>query len=174
MLNSENTLQLRRYSPQDAAAILTWPQSIVEARWWAGPQTRWPLPPEVIQRWHADPDVQPYVLSSQNTLLGYGELWVDAAEQEVELARLIVAPERRGQGIGVALVRLLLEAARRTEYPRAFLRVFPDNHGAIACYLRAGFTPVSQDEQQAFNQGQPVAYHWMSQALTHAGKQRNK
>ncbi|HEY0733814.1 MAG TPA: GNAT family N-acetyltransferase [Herpetosiphonaceae bacterium] len=165
MLNSESTLQLRRYSAQDAATILTWPQSIAEARWWAGPQTRWPLPLEVFQRWHADSDVQPYVLSSQNILLGYGELWVDAAEQEVELARLIVAPQHRGQGIGLALVRLLLDTARRTEYPRAFLRVFPDNHGAIACYLRAGFTPVSPAEQQTFNQGQPVTYHWMSYAL---------
>jgi ribosomal protein S18 acetylase RimI-like enzyme len=133
----------------------------MEARWWAGPQTRWPLPPEVVHRWHADPDVHPYVVCSGMTLLGYGELWIDAEEQEVELARLIVAPAHRRQGVGGALVRLLLEEARHTAYPHAFLRVFPDNYAAIRCYRRAGFTPVSPSDQQAFNGGQPMDYLWM-------------
>jgi ribosomal protein S18 acetylase RimI-like enzyme len=161
MLHNGNTLQLRRFSPQAIETLITWPQSLTEARWWAGPQTSWPVPIEAVQRWHDDPDVHPYILYNRATLLGYGELWVDAAEQEVELARLVVAPEHRGQGVGVALVRLLLEEARRTDYPRAFLRVFPDNHAAISCYLRAGFTPVSPSEQQSFNQGQPIDYLWM-------------
>jgi ribosomal protein S18 acetylase RimI-like enzyme len=115
-----------------------------------------------MQRWHYDPDTYPYVLHSGVSLLGYGELWVDAGEQEVELARLIVAPAQRGQGIGVTLVRRLLEEVRRTAYPRAFLRVVPDNRIAIACYLRAGFTAVIKADQQTFNRGQPIEYLWMS------------
>ncbi len=151
MLTNESTPQLRRFSPQDAASVLAWPQSLTEARWWAGPQTSWPIPPEAFQRWHDDPDAHPYILGDRATPLGYGELWIDAAEREVELARLIVAPGQRGQGVGASLVRLLLDEARRTGYPRAFLRVFPDNQAAISCYLRAGFTPVSPAEQQSFN-----------------------
>lgn len=166
MSHTETELQLRRYLPQAAPSIVTWPQTIDEARWWVGPQTTWPVPRAAVQRWHADPDVHPYILSLGTTLLGYGELWVDPDEQEVELARLIVAPEHRGQGFGRALVLLLLEEARRTEYSRVFLRVVPENHAAIACYRRAGFTPVSQEDQQAFNQGQPVDYFWMYQALS--------
>lgn len=152
---------LRRASAQDTALILTLPQTITEARWWAGPQTRWPLTSEDVQRWHADPDVHPYILSQGSTLLGYGELWVDPVEQEVELARLIVAPTHRGQGVGVCLVRLLLKEARHFDYPYAFLRVNPDNQVAIACYLRAGFERVSPSEQASFNQGQPIKYLWM-------------
>lgn len=165
MRHNENALQLRRFSPQDTASIISWPQSIKEARWWAGPQTSWPIPTETVQRWHADPDVHPYMLSNRATLLGYGELWVDASEQEVELARLIVRPEQRGQGLGVSLVRLLLEEAKRTDYPRAFLRLFPDNHPAITCYRRAGFTVVSPADQQSFNHGQPIDYLWMCYVL---------
>lgn len=161
MLHNGNTLQLRRFSPQDITPIITWPQSLAEAQWWAGPQTQWPLAPEAVQRWHYDPDVHPYVLHSGGAPLGYGELWVDAEEQEVELARLLVAPWQRGRGIGVALVRLLLEEAGRIAYPRAFLRVVPDNHIAIACYGQVGFTTVSPADQQAFNRGQPVEYLWM-------------
>lgn len=154
-------LALRRFSAQDADAIITWPQSITEARWWAGPQTPWPLTSAVVQRWHADPDVQPYVLSRGTTLLGYGELWVDPVAQEVELARLLVAPAHRGQGIGVSLVRLLLAQAAQTGYPQIFLRVCPDNQAAITCYLRASFTLFGPEEQRAFNQGQPLDYLWL-------------
>ena len=46
------------------------------------------------------------------------------------MARLIIAPAQRGQGLGVTLVRLLLEEAGRIAYPLAFLRVFPLNRVA--------------------------------------------
>lgn len=162
MIHNETLLQLRRFRPHDTASLITWPQSLAEAQWWAGPQTPWPLAPTVIQRWHTDPDARPYVLHNGALLLGYGELWVDAEEQEVELARVIVAPAQRGTGLGVALVRQLLAEAGRTAYARTFVRVVPENRVAIACYLRAGFTPVSQVDQLAFNRGQPIAYLWMS------------
>ncbi len=161
MSDNETILQLRRFSPDDLAAILAWPQSVTEARWWAGPQTVWPIPIEVVQRWHADPDVHPYLLVNGSMLLGYGELWIDVEEQEVELARIIIAPAHRRQGLGVAFVRLLLEEVRNTAYKR-FLRVFPDNHVAMNCYVRAGFTQVNLADQETFNQGQPIKYVWMS------------
>jgi RimJ/RimL family protein N-acetyltransferase len=161
MTYNENVVQLRRFAPHDTAALISWPQSHAEAQWWAGPQTRWPLTPTVVQRWHIDPDARPYVLHNGEVQLGYGELWVDAEEQEVELARVIVAPTQRGKGFGVALVRQLLTEAGRSAYPRSFVRVVPENRVALACYLRAGFTPVNVHDQQAFNRGQPMEYLWM-------------
>lgn len=101
------------------------------------------------------------MLWAEKTPIGYGELWVDSTEQEVELAHVIVAQEQRGKGYGVALVRLLLDAARQTPFRDVFLRVVPDNRAAIGCYLRAGFAPVEDEAQAAFNQGQPLAYLWM-------------
>ena len=55
-----------------------------------------------------------------------------------------VAPKYHRQGVGIALAPSLLDEARRTAYPRAFLRVFPYNHVASACYVRTSFTPVNQ------------------------------
>lgn len=161
MLHNENLIQLRRFAPHDTASIISWPRSLSEAQWWAGPQTPWPLTPAMIQRWHTDPDARPYLLHSDELLLGYGELWVDAEEQEVELARVIVAPTQRGQGLGLALVQQLLAEAGRTAYHRTFVRVVPENRVAVACYMQAGFAPVSPADQRAFNRGQPIEYLWM-------------
>lgn len=162
-------LILRPFEGRHAPTIVAWPQSVEEARWWAGPRTAWPPHPSVMERWHADPEVHPHVLIDRGALIGYGELWADAEEREVELARLIVAPERRGQGVGRRLVGLLLENARHTGYPYAFLRVFPENRAGIACYLKSGFEQVCPADQQRFNQGQPVDYLWMRYALQPAG-----
>jgi ribosomal protein S18 acetylase RimI-like enzyme len=74
---------------------------------------------------------------------------------------LIVAPARRGQGLGGRLVRLLVELARAA-YPTIALRVAPDNVVAQRCYLRAGFVRASAEDEAEWNQGQPVEYVWMT------------
>ncbi|HLK61619.1 MAG TPA: GNAT family N-acetyltransferase [Chthonomonadaceae bacterium] len=145
--------------------VVRWALSAEEARRWGGPNTPWPTDPSVFPRWHADPDVQPYVLYDGDVSLGYGELWVDGDEQEVELARIIIKPTHRGQGVGRQFVSLLLERAMRTGYPWALIRVVPENGIAIACYRSAGFFPVPEFEQAQYNRGQPVEYLWLQREL---------
>jgi ribosomal protein S18 acetylase RimI-like enzyme len=94
-------------------------------------------------------------------LVAYGELWVDDDEAEVELARLIVDPAERGQGLGRRLAAGLAGLAR-SSYPRVFLRVHPDNLAARRCYAAAGFQPVEPDQAAAWNASQPVDYVWLS------------
>lgn len=147
-----------------AAEIIGWATSAEDARHWAG--LALPVDVDVFERWHADPDVQPYVLFKEGVLVAYGEVWADSEEQEIELARLLIKPEQRGQGIGQRLVALLLEQGKAaTGYPNAFVRVYPENHAALACYRRAGFSPVSDEEQIQFNQGQPMEYLWFRSVL---------
>jgi ribosomal protein S18 acetylase RimI-like enzyme len=109
--------------------------------------------------------VRPYVLREGGVLLGYGELWVDDDEREVELARIIVRPERRGHGVGRLLVSRLLEKAVQTGHPAALVRVVPENGAALACYRAAGFAPVSGGERRRFNEEQPLEYVWLRRAL---------
>jgi len=151
--------------PSEARHIVTWATSAEEARWWGGQTVRWPVEPSVLRAWQMDPDVHSYVLREDDVLVAYGEIWVDEEEQEVELGRLIVRPERRGQGVGRLLVTLLLQQAALTGYRTAFLRVAQENRAALACYGRAGFVPVSADEQRDFNKGQPVEYVWLRRDL---------
>jgi GNAT superfamily N-acetyltransferase len=103
---------LREFCESDAREVARWPTSMEEVRLWAGSDPGWPVvDASVFGRWHAEPDVQPYVLCDGEEPVGYGEVWIDEPEQEVELARIIVSSDYRGHGMGRHLVRLLLEQA---------------------------------------------------------------
>ena len=156
---------LREFRGSDAREIARWPGSPEEVRRWAGSDPGWPVDVAVFGRWHADPDVRPYVLCDGEKPTGYGEVWVDEPEREVELARIIVSPEQRGRGVGRRLVGLLLYRASLAGLPDAFVRVVPENRAAIGCYRGAGFSPVSETKRGEFNRGQPVDYVWMHHPL---------
>ena len=94
-------------------------------------------------------------------VVGYGEVWEDPDEGEAELARIVVDPALRGEGMGRRLVTLLAREARRLGYDNVWLRVAPDNAAALASYGAAGFTRATLEVEAAFNTGQPHAYAWM-------------
>lgn len=154
MAHSEFLLEFRE---AHAREISRWPTSFEEVRRWAGSDAGFPFDVSVFKLWHADPDVKPYVLCDGDALIGYGEVWVDETENEIELARIIVRPASRNRGVGKRFVILLLE--------RAALSGFPDNYVAISCYRGAGFSFVSGSMSEQYNREQPVDYVWMRHSL---------
>jgi ribosomal protein S18 acetylase RimI-like enzyme len=153
-------MTLEPFDESQAAIVLGWIRSREEAARWASAGHR-DLEPALLREWHADPEVRPFVCLEDGLPVAYGEVWDDAEADEAELARIVVAPERRGAGIGRAFVGLLVEQARAAGFDKVWLRVVPDNAPAIACYRGAGFVRASAEEEAAFNEGQPVAYVWM-------------
>jgi ribosomal-protein-alanine N-acetyltransferase len=147
---------------QDAAVVAQWTRSAAEADRWCSVAMH-PFPPERVQGWWADADVQPWLLveGPAATSVGYGELWLDVAEDEVELARLIIDPARRRTGLGRQLVARLVGAAEQTGLSACLLRVVPDNLPARALYAAAGFVEVDAERTAEWNDGQPTAYVWM-------------
>ena len=150
-------------SPQDADAetVAGWSRSAEEARRWCSVADH-PFPAERVRGWWVDPDVQPWLLIAEPGAqpVGYGELWLDADEDEVELARLIIDPAQRRRGLGRALVGHLLAAAEATGLSGCLLRVAPDNAPAIKLHQAAGFADVDAPRAVEWNQGQPAAYRW--------------
>ena len=138
-----------------------WSRSAEEARRWCSVAEH-PFPPERVRGWWAGADVRPWVLveGPEAQPVGYGELWLDEEEDEVELARLIVDPARRRSGLGRALVAQLVAAAAATGLSGCLLRVVPDNAPAIALYRAAGFAAVDPERAAEWNQGQPTDYLW--------------
>jgi ribosomal protein S18 acetylase RimI-like enzyme len=115
----------------------------------------------VLAGWQTDPDITGYLLLRDGHPVAYGELWVEADEDEAELAHLVVDPALRRQGLGRALALELVGSARALGLANVFLRVRPDNDVGISCYESAGFVRCSAEEEASFNSGQPAAYQWM-------------
>ncbi len=154
-------MELRPFESEYSALVASWAGSAQDVQLLSGRDT-FPFPAELVENWRkvAD-DIQPYLLFDGPNPIGYGELWLDDEEDEVELARIIVARDLRGKGIGVELVRALLAPGLATGYPEVFLRVRPDNEPAIRTYLRVGFQPVAADLAAEWNKDQPLDYAWM-------------
>lgn len=157
-------MQLVPFVTDDAQLVASWAvgDDVVRA-WCAVEGDR--VPADVVAGWSQADDVEAYTLNDEGgRLVAYGELWLDDEEGEVELARLLVAPDERGQGIGRRLVAALVDRARRThpELGQVILRVRPENIPAIRAYVAAGFVDVPADEQAVWNAGQRFEYHWMT------------
>lgn len=157
-------MELSAFDVRHAGEVASWATTAAEALAWCSHEGH-PVPAEVVGRWTTEPGCSAFVAVHDSKLVGYGELWVDEPCEEVELARLIVAPAERGRGFGLALTKALLVRARATS-ANIFLRVRPENRRAQSVYLRAGFRPVPEAQQEEWNAGQPVQYLWMQAIRT--------
>ena len=151
--------RLAPYRDEHGPAIVGWLTSIDEADAWAA-QDRLPVVGD-LARWHADPDIHPFVWLDGDQLVGYGEIWEDREEDEAELARLVVAPGHRGRGHGRALTRALADEAHHRGFEAVWLRVVEENGAARRAYEAAAFERATPEQEAAFNVGQPRAYVWM-------------
>jgi [ribosomal protein S18]-alanine N-acetyltransferase len=155
-------LHLRAFPAELAGVVSGWAHTDEEVRMWCGAKAA-PVTAEQVSAWAHEDGVQPFGLYRDEQLVAYGELWVDDDEAEVEMARLIVDPSERDQGLGQSLAAELTRMAR-VRHPRVFLRVHPGNIAALRCYTAAGFKPVESDQAAIWNTGQPVDYIWLSPA----------
>jgi len=156
-------MPLEPFDPARAALVAGWAVGDEVVRAWCAVEGD-AVPSDVVASWSQADDVEAFLFAEAgDEPVAYGELWLDDEEGEVELARLLVAPDRRGRGVGRALVRALVDRARSThpELPDVILRVRPENTPAIRSYLAAGFVDLPADEQSTWNQGQRFDYHWM-------------
>lgn len=138
-------MTLRRATHDDVATIAAWH----------------PMDPAGVLEWWSGDDVVPWVLEHDGVPVGYGELWLDRDEDEVELARLIVPAPLRGRGHGGRLTELLTAKAGRAGLATTMLRTTEDNDVAIACYAARGFVRLPPEEEAVWNDGQRRAWVWM-------------
>lgn len=154
----------RLVPPESRHAVLIagWSASAEEAAAWVSLPEH-PFPAATVAAWWQQPDAQPWLLlDPDGAAVAYGELWDDEEEDEIELARLIVSPQHRRQGVGRRLVQHLVARARASARSTCFLRVVPDNTSALRLYRSAGFVDVTGAEADAWNREQPTTYIWLT------------
>lgn len=115
---------IRAYDAGDAEAV----DAIIKAAFGAHSEAIIPLVAD-LRRTHARAEL--VAVSDSGHILGHTMLsrsWVDARAALVEvlvLSPLSVAPDHQGQGLGTALVRAAVEAARSLRAPALFLEGSP-------------------------------------------------
>ena len=150
-------MKLVPFNDTHAATVAGWPLSPAESRHWCG---EFPVSPETVAAWSRAEDIQAFLLMNNTDPIAYGELWL--ADDETELARLIVAPQHRNQGAGAHLVTALTNRALTRTAELIALRVHPDNGRAALLYRRTGFQPVDEPTATEWNVHQSVAYQWLT------------
>lgn len=155
-------MRLSPFEHRHADLVLSWARSPAELKDWASLEIR--PAAGIFAEWLADPDSHAWLLLD-GAPIAYAELWVSAQESEVEIAHVIVAPARRGRGVGQRLVHLLVQEAGTLGVSTAWLRVAPGNVQAERCYLAAGFLRASAQREAELNARQPRPYLWLSRPL---------
>jgi ribosomal-protein-alanine N-acetyltransferase len=72
----------------------------------------------------------------------HGFVLARVAGEEAEILTLAVMPEKRGQGLGRALLQAAITQAQELGAQTVFLEAGADNPSALALYARLGFTKV--------------------------------
>lgn len=131
---------LRPVTAADVAVALSWTPGDEELRRWSGPSTRCPATAQSLWEDISSSDASTFAfITPGGELRGLGQ--VRFREQTYgHLARIIVSPHYRGQGLGRALCLALMREAVRLHPITVFsLYVFPDNINAIGLYRSLGY-----------------------------------
>ena len=136
-------VSVRRASPRDAAAALDlWRAVIAEGRWVRSDDVTQP-----VRTWRrrfaravGDDGVE-LVAVADGRVIGHLGLTRERhpATRHVATLAVVVAEDRRGGGVGTALLAEAVRWARATDVGKLVLSVYPSNRRAIAMYRRFGF-----------------------------------
>lgn len=149
--------ELRPLALPECERIASWAAAPEEAVA-LGVGDEFPLSADSVAAWTYEVDYA-FTLRRRGDLAAYGEITEDVVEQDVEISRLLVAPDLRGRGVGSALLMRLCEfLAEARPYPEVWLRAPRGNAALLACARAAGF------EEAAHASG--PRFLWLKKRLT--------
>lgn len=143
---------IRPFAPADDAAMLSWMGNAGELERVAGPTLSWPLTVEQLQGLRDNPDFHAFTAheaATPDVPLAHLEI-VRLTPTAGRLARVVLDPSRRGEGLARPIVGAALDWAAAQGFTDVELRVFADNEPAIRTYVAVGFTtdePYPDDDR---------------------------
>lgn len=138
-------MELRAAERTDLFIILPWITSEHECRMWAGPKMRFPPTPQSAWSDMEASGENAYVLvDAAAALIGFGQV-LPRDENILHLARLLINPGLRRQGIGRELCLALMKIGAAKHHPENFtLNVYESNKAAVRLYLSLGFKIIKR------------------------------
>jgi ribosomal protein S18 acetylase RimI-like enzyme len=124
--------------PIDLEVVASWIGSRRECELWAGPGVPFPLEPSALPAQIDMPGAMNVALVDGLGLAAFGQA-IPRSPGRAHLARVIVRPDVRRQGMGRALVEALLSRAAKAGFSLVTLYVYRDNAAAATLYSDLGF-----------------------------------
>jgi len=143
------TFTLVTATESDIDELMTWFHDAAAVDTWGGPAFRFPFD---RQTFHADcrwTEYASYCLrDAAGAMAAFGQMTL--RHGRTHLARLVVNPARRGQGVGRRLLEALIAiAAKDPAAAEIALFVYKDNAPAYGCYSALGFRTEDYPEGAA-------------------------
>jgi RimJ/RimL family protein N-acetyltransferase len=141
-------IRLESFDDRDFPRLMSWIDSREMLLQWAGPRLfTFPLDTMQLTRYLFEALTEPQgsrifkALDEEERVVGHVELGgIDRKNQSATLCRVLVAPEARGRGLCVPMIRSVLRVGfEELAFRRIDLRVYAFNNPALHCYERAGF-----------------------------------
>jgi len=119
--------------------LMSWFTTAQELKQWSGPGFRYPFDRcSFVDDLNIDTKQSFVLVSQESRMLAFGQYYLRLGK--CHLARLIVAPSSRGQGIAATLIEKLSAAGQiELGVTQTSLLVYTDNADAVASYTRQGF-----------------------------------
>ncbi len=140
-----STLVLVPFAPPSFALLAGWFSSERDAVQWGGPGVSFPLDAKQCQAMLDEGSGTPpgrlcWMAERDGVPVGHTQLRFDWRNGNAALSRIGLAPESRGQGLAVPMLRLVLgEAFAWAHVERVELNVYDWNEAARRTYARLGF-----------------------------------
>jgi RimJ/RimL family protein N-acetyltransferase len=161
-------IRLRPFDQTDFGRLISWVSTPEALGQWCAAFFRHPLDEHQLQR-YLDSASQPNArtiftaLTPSDEIVGHIEVSMIWPYLSSRLSRIIVAPDRRGEGIGGAMVARAAAFSFQTHHvARIDLGVAAENSVAIACYRRCGFDHVGTWPQAIRVGTQSIDVCWMT------------
>ncbi|QEA29830.1 GNAT family N-acetyltransferase [Microbacterium sp. CBA3102] len=138
--------RLRRRTPSDCEAVVSWVPDSDALYLFTGPRLRWPL--DTVQLSEMEDEGHSgwtLVEDESDEALGHFDLAIDG--EAARLGRVCIDPMRRGQGLAHVLVGCAIDRARSLGASEMRLNVIVGNDAAIRTYERAGFTTSPRSDR---------------------------
>ena len=142
--------ELRASTTEDLVKAASWIQSVEDCQLWAGARLSFPVDATAVSTALEFDIAESWGLYQDGSLLALGQI-VPKFDNRLHLARLIVAPNRRGTGIGRSLAEQLLRIALESGARAVSLNVDASNTPAISLYKSLGFLESLRPEDEVMS-----------------------